>query len=441
MKIRTRIAPSPTGVLHVGTARTALFNYLFAKQNDGEFIIRIEDTDKERSTKEFEENILNGLAWLGLTHDELHYQSKDVDYHKTAIETLLQTDKAYKSEEESIKEPGKTVTVIRLRNPGKTITFTDLVRGEVTFDTAELGDFVIARSIDDPLYHLAVVVDDHRMDITHVIRGEDHISNTPRQILIQEALHYERPIYAHLPLILGEDRSKLSKRHGATAVDSYKEQGYLKDAFCNYLALLGWHPEGEQEIFTLDELIKNFDLTRVQKGGAIFSLEKLDWINKQHMANLSDEEYMEYLQTEEFESLPQYSEERLIKMLPIIRERLHKFNEFTSEEFAYFFTTPTYEIDQLLFKGKGDLTNTKKHLEYAKNTLSELQNEVWSDSEALKASLWDYASEMGRGDVLWPLRFALSGKEKSPDPFTLLSILGKEESFTRINAALEKIEE
>jgi glutamyl-tRNA synthetase len=438
-KIRTRIAPSPTGVLHVGTVRTALINFLVAKKLGGEFVVRIEDTDKERSTKEFEENILSGLSALGLEHDKLYRQSEDVKHHVDAIATLLESGAAYESEEESKKEEGKMTTVVRLKNPGKEITFTDLVRRDVTFDTTELGDFVIARTKDDPLYHLAVVVDDARMNISHVIRGEDHISNTPRQILIQEALGYERPIYAHLPLILGADKSKLSKRHGAVSIDEYIEMGYLKESLINYLALLGWHPVGEQEIFTLDELIKEFELERVQKGGAIFSLEKLDWINKEHLEKLSDKEYLEGLHLEEIKNLPQHSEGKMEKVLPLVRERLHKFSDFNTEEIAFFFDTPEYEIENLLFKGKGELQDAKKHLEYVKNTLSELENDAWSDAETLKASIWDYASEVGRGDVLWPLRYCLSGLDKSPDPFTILPILGKEESLKRIDIAIEKI--
>ena len=437
--IRTRIAPSPTGVLHMGTARTALVNYLFAKKMGGEFLIRIEDTDKERSTKEFETNILDGLDWLGLQHDALSRQSETLIHHTDAIAKLIESGAAYESEEDSKREEGKKVTVVRLKNPGKKITFNDLIRGDVTFDTTDLGDFVIARSVTDPLYHLAVVVDDERSKITHVIRGEDHISNTPRQILIQEAFGYERPLYAHLPLILGEDKSKLSKRHGATSVDDYKEMGYTKDAFLNYLALLGWHPTDEQEIFTLVELVKEFDIARVQKGGAIFSIEKLDWINKHHIEKLSDEAYFVGLDLSEIINLPQYSDERMSMVLPLVRERLHKFGDFEHEEIAFFFDTPTYKTENLLFKGKGDIADTKKHLEHVRKTLSELENDAWSDTEVLKASIWDYASEVGRGDVLWPLRYCLSGRDKSPDPFTILPILGKEESLKRIDTALEDI--
>jgi len=211
-QIVTRIAPSPTGVLHVGTARTALFNYLYAKQNNGKFIVRIEDTDKERSTKEFEKDILDSLEWLGLDHDEFYRQSERGEIYRKYIEKLTEEGKAYISKEEA-KEEGQRSEVIRFKNPNKEIIFEDLVRGEISFDTTELGDFIIAKSVDEPLYHLAVVVDDHEMGVTHIFRGEDGISNTPRQILIQDAIGAQRPKYAHLPLILGPDKSKLSKRY------------------------------------------------------------------------------------------------------------------------------------------------------------------------------------------------------------------------------------
>ncbi|MFQ5662055.1 MAG: glutamate--tRNA ligase, partial [Candidatus Paceibacteria bacterium] len=242
-KVITRIAPSPTGELHIGTARSALFNYLYAKQNGGEFIVRIEDTDKERSKKEFEKDILEGFEWLGLGSDEVFKQSERTSIYKKYIKQLLDDGVAYISKEKSKQEEGKEIEVVRLKNPGKKVEFIDLIRGEIEFDTTELGDFVIARNQDEPLYHLAVVVDDHEMGITHIIRGEDHISNTPRQILIQEALGFERSKYAHIPLILAPDRSKLSKRgDNATSISEYKEKGYISSALVNYMALLGWNP-------------------------------------------------------------------------------------------------------------------------------------------------------------------------------------------------------
>ena len=268
------MAPSPTGNFHVGGARTALFNFLFAKQNNGKFILRIEDTDKERSKKEFEDDIFESLEWLGLKYDEFYRQSERGEIYRNYVEKMLNNDSVYEAEDK----------VIRFRNPNKKIKFNDLVRGEIEFDTTELKDFVIAKSVDEPLYHLAVVIDDFESGITHVIRGEDHISNTPRQILIQEAIGAPRPLYAHLPLILAQDRSKLSKRkHGeSVSLDYYRHKGYSRDAIINYLALLGWNPGTEQEIFTLPELINVFDLERVHKGGAIFDEKKLAWVNRKH---------------------------------------------------------------------------------------------------------------------------------------------------------------
>ena len=273
-KVAVRMAPSPTGNFHVGGARTALFNFLFARKNNGEFILRIEDTDKERSKKEFEDDIFESLEWLGLKYDEFYRQSERGEIYRNYVEKMLNNDSVYEAEDK----------VIRFRNPNKKIKFNDLVRGEIEFDTTELKDFVIAKSVDEPLYHLAVVIDDFESGVTHVIRGEDHISNTPRQILIQEAIGATRPLYAHLPLILAQDRSKLSKRkHGeSVSLDYYRNKGYSPEAIINYLALLGWNPGTEQEIFTLEELINVFDLERVHKGGAIFDEKKLAWVNRKH---------------------------------------------------------------------------------------------------------------------------------------------------------------
>lgn len=274
------MAPSPTGNFHVGSVRTALFNFLFARKNTGKFILRIEDTDKDRSKKEFEDDILESLKWLGLKYDEFYRQSERIEIYKKYLQKLIDENKAYISAETE----GENREVVRFRNPNKQMVFEDLVRGKVEFDTTELGDFIIAKNLNEPLYHLAVVVDDFEAEITHVIRGEDHISNTPRQILIQEAIDAPRPIYAHLPLILAPDRSKLSKRkHGeSVSLDYYRQKGYLPVAIINYLALLGWNPGTEQEIFTLDELINVFDFSKVHKGGAIFDEKKLAWVNRKH---------------------------------------------------------------------------------------------------------------------------------------------------------------
>lgn len=282
MKPIVRIAPSPTGNMHLGTARTALFNYLFAKKHGGKLIVRIEDTDKARSKKEYTKNILDSMKWLGFKHDEVMYQSKRTSIYKKHLNKLIESGDAFISKEKS-NETRQEIELVRFKNPNKIVTFNDLVRGEIKFDTKELGDFVIAKSINDPLYHLAVVVDDGTSNITHVIRGEDHLSNTARQILILEALGFERPVYVHLPLILSMTGSKLSKRDGALSITEFDKEGFLKDALINYLALLGWNPKTDQEVFTTEELIREFSLENIQKSPAKFDVKKLKWVNKKHL--------------------------------------------------------------------------------------------------------------------------------------------------------------
>lgn len=440
-KIITRIAPSPTGNLHVGTARSALFNYLFAKRHGGEFLVRIEDTDRKRSSKEFEADILDGLSWLNLSHDGLFRQSERTALYRKRLEELLAADTAYRSTEASKEREGEQVEVIRLRNPGKKVSFTDLIRGVITFDTSELGDFVIARSIEDPLYHFAVVVDDFDMAVSHVIRGEDHISNTPRQILIAEALKMPHPQYAHLPLILAPDRSKLSKRHGAVSIREYRDMGYLPEAFVNYLALLGWNPGDDRELFSLEELSAAFDLGRVQKGGAIFNTEKLGWFNREYILRLPPQDRIDKIEM----ALPpevrahKAFTQRFNKIVPIIEERIEKFSDieelFTDGELSFFFTNPSYNPSDLVGKNS-DIPKTITHLEMTLQTLTNLPENQFT-KEAIQESIWDYASEQGRGAVLWPLRFALTGKKTSPDPFTTAEALGKEETLKRISYALE----
>lgn len=393
-KVVVRMAPSPTGPLHVGTARTTLFNYLYAKKCGGKFIMRIEDTDKERSTKEFEQNILDGLEWLGLKYDEFYRQSERTEVYVSYVKKMIANGTAYISKE-TPKEEGDRAEVVRFKNPNKRVIFEDLIRDKVEFDTTELGDFVIAKSPEEPLYHLAVVVDDHEMGITHVIRGEDHISNTPRQILIQEAIGAKRPVYAHLPLMLDADRQKLSKRkHGeAVSVDFYKKAGILPEALINFLALIGWNPGTEQEVFTLNELEKVFDISKVQRGGAIFNEKKLEWFNKEHIKLLPEEEQFKIL----------------LKSI---------------EHEDYLHHAPDIDVTKINWKTV-PVEETKKHLEEVLEILGD------------KDKIMKYAEEMGKGNVLWPLRFALSGKDKSPDPFTLIKVLGIEESRSRIESAIK----
>lgn len=444
--IITRIPPSPTGHLHIGTARTALFNYLFAKKNGGKMVFRSEDTDKTRSTRAFEDEIISGLTWLGITWDneDIVRQSERASIYRTHLESIIKSGGAYISKEESKNTPGEMVEVVRLHNPNKKITFDDLVRGEITFDTTELGDVVIARNLDDALYHFTVVVDDYLMGVTHVIRGEDHISNTPRQILIQEALGIPRPVYAHLPLILASDRSKMSKRHGAVAVEKYREMGFTKEAIINYLALLGWNPGTDQEIFTLAELATTFDVSHIQKGGAVFDIKKFSWFNKEHLKNLSDDAFFDYLKLSDNPKTAELSEAQTAvfkKLIPTIRERVSTRQEFFTEietgEYDFAFIAPTaYDTELLKWKTDTDVTAVVPRLQKVAVILREAD---FSSPDTIKAALMPYAEEVGKGEVFSPLRISLSGKSQSPDPFTIAYSIGQEETLDRISFACDKI--
>ncbi len=445
-KVVTRIPPSPTGHLHIGTARTALFNYLFAKRHGGHMVFRSEDTDRERSRSDFEAEIIAGLSWLGLDWDNkesVFRQSERSAFYRSALEKLIEADLAYESKEPSKVDPTREVTVVRLRNPNKTITFTDLIRGDITFDTTELGDVVIARSLDDALYHFTVVVDDEAMGVTHVIRGEDHISNTPRQILIQEALGYARPAYAHLPLILAPDRSKLSKRHGAVSLEAYRRDGFTKEAIINYLALLGWNPGTNEEFFTLEQLVQCFDLSQVQKSGAVFDLVKFKWLNKHYLDQLSSAEYDDYLALKESPVADKALTHPLIcrQLVPLWRERYQTradcWQALGEGEYDFFFSPPDYDASLLKWKKDETVADALPRLQKLLTELVPVTD--FSTAEAVKASIMPYAETEGRGEVLWPMRVALSGREKSPDPFTIAYILGREETISRLKTACGKI--
>jgi len=441
----TRFAPSPTGTLHLGGYRTALFSWLYARQQDGRFILRIEDTDTERNKHEYEENIFDSLTWLGLTYDKLYRQSENVDRHKECLNKLIESGYAYVSQEETTHTNQRS-QVIRFKNPNTTITFTDTVRGDVTFDTTDLGDFVIAKSLEEPLFHLAVVVDDYDEGITHVIRGEDHISNTPRQILLQEALHFDRPIYAHIPLILAPDKSKLSKRNGALAVTSYREEGFLPDALLNFMALLGWNPGTEQEVFTPQELLSVFSMERVHRSGAVFNEEKLRYINKQHIVRLSDTEFDSYT----YDYITKYTpldtthitKNVLTHLRPLLRERIETFKDIHTlvkeGELDWYFARPTVSDPSAISWKENSSKITQEHLSHIYDILHTIDEEVF-DYDSVRSAVWPYANEQGRGDVLWPMRYALSGKEKSPDPFDLAHYLGKDETLQRIKQAINML--
>ena len=513
--IRVRVAPSPTGLFHIGLARTALFNYLFAKKNQGAFILRIEDTDIERSEARFEEDIIENLRWLGIDWGEGPYrQSERLEIYAEYLKKLLNEDKAYHcfcSEEElearrqyqisigqapcysgkcaglSKKEVKKYLTegkssVIRFRVPNKKVEFDDLIRGHIEFDTSLIGDMVIAKDYRlakgqgekdfsaAPLYNFSVVIDDFEMKISHVIRGEDHISNTPLQILLGETLGFPRPKYAHLPLILGPDRTKLSKRHGAASVSEYRKAGYLPEALVNFMAFLGWNPGDEREIYSLASLIKEFSLEKVQKGGAIFNIKRLDWLNAFYIRQKSAEKLTElvtpYLIKEDF-IIPIFASEPLFggyagrtpmevkkfkikkteetisiscleKIIAIYQERLKKLSEIS--ELVGFFFEKRLEYDRNLLRWK-EMSDEeiKNSLDKTEKTSSKIEQKNWT-KENLEKGLMPEAEKMeNRGCLLWPFRVAITGKQASAGPFEIAEILGKEKTLKRIKEAKELI--
>ncbi len=441
--IIVRIAPSPTGFFHMGTLRTALFNYLYAKRHGGSYLLRIEDTDKIRSKKEYEDDILASLEWLGITHDAFFRQSEHLDNHRGFLQELIASGKAYASKEESKENPGEMREVIRFKNPNGVVTFTDLILGEISVDTTDLGDFIIAKDMDTPLYNFAVVVDDIEAGITHVIRGQDHVSNTPRQILLYRALGKPEPKFAHIPLILAPDKQKLSKRkHGeSVSVRHYREKGYLPEALINFMALIGWNPGTDQELFSLAELTGVFDLDRVQKSPGVFNVEKLDWINKEHIKRLSTAEQERRIREflpETLREKPGYSDGMISTLVPLIVDRIAKFGDVRdmceTGELDMFFAAPNPDTEKINFKGTAP-SDTKTHLEKAADILSGIEAGDW-DMDMIKDRLMQYADTLEkRGAVLHPVRYALSGREQSPDPFTIAAIIGKTETLARLASA------
>lgn len=496
-KPRVRFAPSPTGLLHVGTVRTALFNYLFAKKHKGKFILRIEDTDLERSDPKYEKDIIDGLAWLGIKWDEFYKQSERIKTYTKYLKKLLDSGQAfycYHSEKELEQERKQKLKnnqtpihicdhfnsqpqnknnqkgILRLRPPKKKIVFNDLIRGRVEFDSNLFGDFSIAKDLKTPLYNFAVVIDDCEMKISHVIRGEDHISNTPKQILLYEALGMPIPKFAHLPLILGPDKTKLSKRHGAVSVIDYRRQGYLSSAMINFMALLGWSAQGldkrskqEEEIFSLKELINEFSLDKIQKGGAVFNIEKLNWFNGYYIRRLSIDKltqlclpyliregmiepkfrtkqyppaYGGYSLEQEFmvaKTKKIIKPEKIKKIIAVEQTRIKKLSE-VGELTRFFFKQPEYDPKLLKWKNMS-AKEVKQILDKLKNILSEMKKEEFT-IQKLTEKLMSEADKIGdRGKLLWPLRVALSGEKTSPSPFEIADILGKEESLNRIKYA------
>lgn len=435
-KIITRMAPSPTGKFHIGGLRTTLYNYFLARKNGGKFILRSEDTDKERSKKEFEDNMVGALNWLGLDYDEFFRQSERTDIYIEYIGKLIEKGLAYEGEDSSGEEGGK---VIRFKNPNIDITFRDEILGDITFNTEELGDFVIARNINSPLYHLTVVVDDGVMGVTHVVRGQDHISNTARQILILEACGFERPKYAHIPLILSEGGGKLSKRDpNVYPVTEYREMGILPDAIINFMSMIGWNPGDEREIFTKEELVQEFSLARVQKKGSVYNPEKLFWINKEHLKKLSDKELDSYFN----KFLPEtITNELYTKLRPLFVERVSYGAEIKQMiqdgELDYYLNDPDYQTPEAVIWKKGTKEDAVRHLNWLKETFEAASEAQFASEESVQALVWDYAEKEGKGDVLWPLRYALSGKDRSPAPFFIAFVIGRESTVQRIEKILK----
>jgi len=484
-KVRVRYAPSPTGYPHVGNIRTALFNWLFARHSGGSFIVRIEDTDVNRRVEGATEAILDGLKWLGIDWDEgpevggkygPYFQSQRLEHYQEIAQLLVKGGHAYPcycSEDRlarmrtemaqrkdsmrsydrhcrnlSLAERAKheaqgIVPVIRFKTPleGET-RFNDLIKGEVVFDNSTLDDFVLLKSDGYPTYHLANVTDDHLMKITHVLRADEWLSSTPRHVLLYDALGWQHPLFAHLPMILGTDRSKLSKRHGATAITEYREQGYLPQAMMNFLALLGWSLDDRTELFTKEELVQNFSIERISKTSAVFNLDKLKWMSGVYIRKLTPEELTDQLLPFLERDLPQsvkrpISREYMKQIAPLMQERLMTFGEAAALCDFFFVEQPVYRVELLLGK-KLTKEDAVRGLEAA---LKRLQAPTF-DAPSLEETLRNLATELGlkTGDFFGLLRVAVTGRTAAPPLFQTMASLGRERCLKRIEAALKKLQ-
>ena len=485
--MRVRMAPSPTGPLHIGTARTSLYNYLAARHAGGTYVLRIEDTDAARGTADFESDIIDNLHWLGISWDEgpqvaggedigphaPYRQSERMGLYARESARLLASGAAYRCwctpeeleavrhEQEAAKQPprynGRCLRLtdaeraafeeagrpaaVRFRVEPERIRFDDLVRGEVEFDNALLGDFVIVRNDGNPLYHFVVVVDDESMEITHVIRGEDHLSNTPKHIALIRALGYREPRFGHIPLILNTDRTKMSKRKSQTSITAYREEGYLPEAFVNFLAFLGWSPGTEEEIFTLDELAERFEIGKVHKGGAIFDRDRLDHLNGVYIRALTDEQLALRLRPWVPEAI---ADDGLLRLVPLIKERLVRLGDVAG--LIGFVWEPdevvaSWYAPELLHPKKGGSQEARTALEAARATLAEMDDADFS-AELLEERCREAAEAAGMkaGDFFSPVRVAVTGRTVTPPLFASLEMLGRDRSLARIDSALAKLE-
>ena len=472
-KIITRFAPSPTGFLHIGSLRTAFYTYLFAKHNKGLFYLRIEDTDQKRRVEGAVENLIEILHFFGLNWDneKIMIQSERLDIYKKFAHQLVAEGKAYycfcteqrlddlkkiqaqkklppsydgKCREVGLDEAQKRITagegyVIRFKMPKTgTTEFIDLIRSKITFDNKILDDQIIMKSDGFPTYHLAAVVDDHEMEITHVIRGDEWLSSTPKHILLYQAFGWNAPAFAHLPLNLNPDKTKLSKRQGDVAVEDFLKKGFLRETLLNFVLLLGWNPGTDQEIFTAEEMIKQFSLEKVSKSASIFDIKKLEWLNGEYIRMKSIDELTKlcrpYLQEYEIDADSDY----LKKAVATEQKRIKILSEITLA-LEFFFKEPVYDSQLLIWK-KTNEKETAKNLEILNNRLGQIPAAKWQE-KPLEDEIKDFitASGKGTGDLLWPMRVALSGRKASPGPFEIAAVLGKEKTIARINAAIKKL--
>lgn len=463
MDIKTRFAPSPTGYLHVGGARTALFSWLYARQHQGQFVLRIEDTDRERSTEASVDAILEGMAWLGLRYDEgPYYQTQRFDRYKEVIQQLLDQGDAYycycskdalevlRAEQMSRKEKPRydgrcrhgdnvrsdVAPVIRFKNPTEgTVVISDCVKGDITINNSELDDLIIARGDGSPTYNLTVVIDDWDMGINYVIRGDDHINNTPRQINILKALNVEPPRYAHLPMILGDDGSRLSKRHGAVSVMQYRDDGFLPQALLNYLVRLGWS-HGDQEIFSIDEMIAHFDLAAVNVSASAFNTEKLLWLNHQYIMSADPEMITPHLQWHlDNQGIHTEGGPTVEMVVVALRERSKTLKEMAAASRYFYQDFESYDEKAAKKNFKGEAARVLQQLLVQFTAMEE-----W-DGEALHKIVLETAQAMDLklGKVAQPLRVAISGQAATPAIDVTLSLLGRSKTLARIQRAIDFI--
>jgi glutamyl-tRNA synthetase len=476
--IRVRFAPSPTGYLHVGGARTALFNWLFARRLGGALVLRIEDTDVERSSPEMVEGILDGLRWLGLDWDEgpkvggpygPYFQSERLDRYRAMAARLVAQGSAYycyctaealkakrdagvekydrtccalTAGEIAAREDAGTPRAVRMRVPDGTMQFDDLVHGPIEFDGAHVEDFVILRSDGHPTYQLSVVSDDVDMAITHVVRGDDHISNTPKQILLYRAIGAEVPQFAHVPLILGPDKKRLSKRHGATSVMEYARQGYLPEGMLNFLALLGWSPGGNQELFTRDELVRAFALEGISGGNAVFNPEKLDWFNQQHIALLPPNELARRLQpllTAAGLWKDAYLGDRhawFFAVIELLKPRVKRLDDFVVQ--GRFFLTDAIDYEAAAVDKHLRADGMPGHLAALDAAFASLEHFDQASSEAALRAIAE-ARGVKAATLIHAMRVTVTGKSVSPGLFDVLGVLGRDEVRRRLASAVELV--